>query len=139
MRKALKTSLIAAGLSLIASLPAVQAADCDSLNTQSAINQCISEQYKSSDAELNKLYKEIGNRLKDDKDALIAMRTAQRAWVSFRDAECDFAAIHSQGGSIHSMLITSCRTELTQVRIKDFNNYLSCPEGNLGCPVPSEN
>lgn len=91
---------------------------------------------KALNAELNKLYKEISNRLKDDADTLKALRNAQRAWISFRDAECDFAAINTQGGSIHSMLITTCRNELTQARIKNFNTYLSCEEGDMSCPVP---
>lgn len=136
MKKILNTGLIALGFSLMANAALVQAADCDSLTNQNAINQCISNEYKSSDAELNKLYKEISTRLKDNADTLKALRTSQRAWIGFRDAECDFAAINTQGGSIHAMLITSCRNELTQARIKDFNNYLSCQEGDMRCPVP---
>ncbi|MBW4789527.1 lysozyme inhibitor LprI family protein [Alcaligenes faecalis subsp. faecalis] len=136
MKKALNTGLIALGLSLMASASSVQAADCGSMTNQNAMNQCFSNEYKNSDAELNKLYKEIGNRLKDDADTLKALRNAQRAWISFRDAECDFAAINTQGGSIHSMLITTCRNELTQARIKNFNTYLSCEEGDMSCPVP---
>ncbi|MGO3843685.1 MAG: lysozyme inhibitor LprI family protein [Alcaligenes pakistanensis] len=138
MKKALHTGLIALGLSVMASISSVQAADCDSLTDQSAINQCVNNEYKSTDAELNKLYKEISTRLKDDGDNLKALRNAQRAWVSFRDAECDFAAFKTQGGSVHPMLITSCRNELTQTRVKDFKTYLSCQEGDLGCPVPPE-
>ncbi|CAM5451513.1 lysozyme inhibitor LprI family protein [Alcaligenes faecalis] len=136
MKKALNTGLIALGLSLMAGASSVQAADCDSLTNQNAINQCFSNEYKNSDAELNKLYKEISHRLKDDADTLKALRNAQRAWISFRDAECDFAAINTEGGSIHSMLITTCRNELTQARIKNFNTYLSCEEGDMSCPVP---
>jgi hypothetical protein len=34
------------------------------------------------------------------------------------------------------MLITTCRNELTQARIKNFNTYLSCEEGDMSCPVP---
>lgn len=138
MTKALNTGLIALGFSLLAIAPSAHAADCDSLSNQSAMNQCINNEYKASDAELNKLYKEISQRLKDDQDTLKALRTSQRAWVSFRDAECDFAAINTQGGSIHSMLITSCRNELTQARVKDFTKYLSCQEGDISCPVPAE-
>lgn len=136
MKKALNTGLITLGLGLMTSPPFAQAADCDSMSNQNAMNQCISNEYKNSDAELNKLYKEISHRLNDNADALKALRNSQRAWISFRDAECDFAAINTQGGSIHSMLITSCRNELTQARIKNFNTYLSCEEGDMSCPVP---
>lgn len=136
MKKALKTGLITLGFGLMTSASFVQAADCDSMTDQNAMNQCISNEYKNSDAELNKLYNEISHRLKDGADTLQALRNTQRAWISFRDAECDFTTINARGSSIHSMLITSCRNELTQARIKNFNTYLSCEEDDMNCPVP---
>jgi len=96
------------------------------------------EDFKSADAELNKLYKEITARLADDSAKLHLLTVAQRGWIAFRDAECAFAASGVEGGSAYPEIVESCKTDLTQKRIADFNTYLSCEEGDLACPVPAE-
>ena len=45
--------------------PLAQADECDSANTQSDMNQCAGKQFKAADQELNKLYQQINQRLKD--------------------------------------------------------------------------
>ncbi len=137
MKKTLNTGLIALGLSLMASASSVQAADCDSMSNQNAMNQCFSNEYKNSDAELNKLYKEIRSRLKDDADTAKLLVSAQKAWIAYRDAECVFTSAASAGGSIYPMIVSQCRDGITRKRIKDFKGYLSCEEGDMSCPVPA--
>jgi uncharacterized protein YecT (DUF1311 family) len=68
------------------------AEDCDAPNRSRAeLNDCYGNAYKASDAELNSIYKQIEGRLKDDQVTTKLLVTAERAWVSFRDAECDFS------------------------------------------------
>ena len=54
--------------------------------------ECYGNAYKRADAELNILYRQITARLKDDKATAKLLVAAQRAWVAFRDAECNFSA-----------------------------------------------
>lgn len=114
-------------------------ADCaDDAATQSELDDCASQSFAKSDRALNGLYREIMQRLGKDTDEGRMLIAAQRAWIAFRDAECDFAASGVEGGSIYPMTVVNCRDTLTQRRIDDLKFYLSCEEGDTSCPVPPQ-
>jgi uncharacterized protein YecT (DUF1311 family) len=92
----------------------------------------------AADAKLTKTYSEIMKRLSDDADGRKLLQAAQRAWIAFRDAECDFSTAESQGGSIHPMLVSGCLQGLTEARAGQLGSYLECEEGDMSCPVPAE-
>ncbi len=108
-------------------------AACGPEATQTELNICAGAEFDAADAELNELYKQLTARLGADKASLVA---AQRAWVAYRDAECDFVASGVVGGSIHSMIRGECLSDLTRARSADFKSFLACEEGDLSCPVP---
>lgn len=118
-------------------LPAKAEDKCANAQTQAAMNACAGSAYKQSDAELNRLYKEISQRLlNNDEDALKLLVKAQRAWIAYRDAECTFAASPSAQGSIYPVIYAQCLKTITDARIDAFTTYLNCEEGDMGCPVP---
>ena len=117
--------------------PAADGCDAPGLS-QAELNDCYGNAYKKADAELNVLYRQITARLKDDKATTKLLVAAQRAWVAFRDAECDFSASGVSGGSAHGMILAICLVRLTAKRIDDFKDYLKCQEGALDCPVPAK-
>ncbi|SFU23045.1 lysozyme inhibitor LprI family protein [Mesorhizobium sp. YR577] len=126
------------GTAATAPLSGVIADECDNVGGgQAGLNECYGKVFKKADAELNKLYKEIEGRLKDDPDTQKNLVAAQRAWVSYRNAECDLQT--SGGGSIVGTTYPICQTGLTQSRIEDFKNYLKCEEGDMSCPIPAAN
>ncbi|MCA0276548.1 MAG: lysozyme inhibitor LprI family protein [Proteobacteria bacterium] len=129
-----------AGLLALAAVPAAYAVDdCSGASNQAAMTECADKALIASDAELNALYKQIQGRLKDDQAASKLLVGAQRAWVAFRDAECEFSSSGVAQGSIYPMTVLQCRDGMTELRIKDFQNYLKCDEGDTSCPVPSAN
>jgi uncharacterized protein YecT (DUF1311 family) len=112
--------------------------DCNVPNlSQADLSNCYGNVYKASDAQLNALYKQIEGRLADD-TATRLLVTAERTWLAFRDAECDFSTSAASGGHIRPMLVTICLDRLTSKRINDFKTYLKCEEGALDCPVPAQ-
>jgi uncharacterized protein YecT (DUF1311 family) len=117
-------------------LSIARAEDCSKAMTQTEMNACANEAYKKSDAELNALYKQILERLRNDANATQQLVSAQRAWIAFRDAECTFVASPSTGGSIHPMVLSYCRERLTSARVTDLKSYLRCEEGDVMCPLP---
>lgn len=131
-------TLVALSTALI-SLPAFAAIDCDKAEDQATMNQCANEDLVRADKQLNENYKKIEKRLTDDDDTKKLLITSQRAWMKFRDAECNFSASGTSGGSVHPMMVVMCRTVLTSDRNKQLSDYLKCEEGDLSCPVPSEN
>lgn len=128
-------SLLLAGAVVLLS-GAASAQDCSDPQTQLDMNMCANGSFQKADKELNDKYQQILSRLADDADAAGLFRTAQRAWVPFRDAECAFVASTYEGGSMQPMVLSGCLEEMTRKRIADFDGYLTCGEGE--CPVPSE-
>ena len=68
------------------------AVDCANASDQATMNQCAGQDFKAADKELNTLYQQITGRLKDNPDGKKLLVSAQRAWLGFRDAECQYQA-----------------------------------------------
>lgn len=62
------------------------------------------------------------------------LRSAQRAWISFRDLECKFQSAGVQGGSVYPMIHAQCVERLTRERTSQLMASSQCPEGDLSCP-----
>lgn len=122
-------------LMLLAS-PAV-AQECAG-TTQTELNMCANDAYVAADKALNATYQDISGRLGDAANVRAKLIASERAWIAFRDAQCDFAASGVDGGSVAPMIVTDCRTSLTLVRQADLATYLTCAEGDLSCPVPAK-
>jgi uncharacterized protein YecT (DUF1311 family) len=134
----MRHTIFASLLVLLPASPAALAADCANATDQATMNECADAGFKKSDAELNALYKKIEQRLKDNGEAKKMLVAVQRAWVSFRDAECNFSASAVAGGSMYPMTYAACLDGLTQKRVRDFEAYLKCEEGDTSCPVPAQ-
>jgi uncharacterized protein YecT (DUF1311 family) len=92
-------ALLCAILSVASAARAAECAD----QTQNGLDVCADAAYKKADAALNAAYKEIIRRLKDDAATTKMLVAAQRTWIAYRDAECDFSSSANAGGSIYPM------------------------------------
>lgn len=128
--------VIAAAAILLAALPAMAQQDCPD-DSQAGLNQCAGDAYKKADAALNATYKQVMARLKDSEAAAKSLVAAQRAWIAYRDAECDFMSSGVEGGSARPMIVAQCLEQLTTQRADDLKALLNCEEGDLSCPVPA--
>jgi uncharacterized protein YecT (DUF1311 family) len=122
-----------------AALPGAAAAqECDRADeSQTGMNICAATDYRAADAELNQTYDKIVKRLGADEATKKRLKEAQRAWIAFRDAECDFATSGSRDGSIYPMIQAQCLEGLTSARSEQLSGYLDCEEGDMSCPVPA--
>ena len=127
----------AAALALVLT-PLAAAAKCDAEATQAELNACTGAAFEAADRELNTLYGTMKARLAGDDQTLTLMTLAQRAWIAWRDAECDFTAAGVATGSIYPTIRGQCLTDLTTARVADFHRLLSCEEGDLSCPLPPQ-
>ncbi|WP_352575388.1 lysozyme inhibitor LprI family protein [Mesorhizobium sp. M0019] len=136
----MKTAMLTAAIVLAMPAFAFAQDKCyDAAKDQADPNECADAASKKSDKKLNELYQQIETRLNDDADTRTLLVQAQRDWVKFRDAECSFQTAGAAGGSVMPMLIAECMDSLTQSRVKDFEGYLKCREGDASCPVPAAN
>lgn len=99
--------------------------------TQSDMNQAANADYKKADARLNKVYREVLNKLEASQKT--DLKAAQNAWIQYRDLDCKFQSSGAQGGSIQAMLIAGCLTDKTQARADELNTLLQCKEGDVSC------
>ncbi|MDX6914283.1 lysozyme inhibitor LprI family protein [Pectobacterium carotovorum] len=123
-------------IALFALLPLTQvaAADCGNASTQLDMSQCAADEYKKVDGELNRLYQDVVKRLVIEEHKAL-LKSAQRKWIAYRDADCEFQTFPTEGGSLHGMLYSQCLTQKTAERVKEFKSMLSCKEGDLSCPL----
>src|SRR5262245_24058654 len=85
---------------------------CANAQAQSEMNQCAYDDFQKADAELNRVYQQL--LLKTDREE--KLKAAQRAWVAFRDADCEYDASDSAGGSLEPLLRYSCYETATKTR-----------------------
>ncbi|CAB3764285.1 lysozyme inhibitor LprI family protein [Paraburkholderia solisilvae] len=117
---------------LLACAPAFAAQpNCANATDQATLTQCANNSLKASDAKLNQTFRALLAKVsKPGKDKL---QKSQRAWIAWRDAQCDFNASGSRDGSIHGMALASCLDDLTQAQTKLLNSQLHCEEGDTTC------
>lgn len=126
----MKIHFAIAGLLLAATAHADEK-NCADLNTQMEITICEGKKLEKADAALNDAYTKLSKKVSAENKAKLV--ETQRAWMKFRDAQCDFETLGTTGGSIHPMEVAICRAELTRAQTKRLLHQLDCDEGDPTC------
>ena len=103
---------------LLGTAPAAAKDACDSAVSQNEMSRCAEDALGRADKVLNKVYQDTMRGLDDHGRDLL--KTSERAWVAFRDAECIYQSESNEGGSIYPMVYAGCQTDLTKARIKQL-------------------
>lgn len=105
--------------------------NCKDPQAQQEMNYCSEVDFEAADKQLNAVYKKaMASQVELDKQsaeidpsyvgAVKALKKAQRAWIDYRDGHCDGMGYQAVGGSMQPMLISGCKTGLTNNRIKEL-------------------
>lgn len=81
---------------------------------------CIGSETKRQDTRLNKAYKEVMAQLSPARNK--ELQAAQRAWIKFRDANCNFYA-DPEGGTMATVSSNDCFMSATASRAKELENF----------------
>ncbi|MBN3852117.1 DUF1311 domain-containing protein [Paraburkholderia sp. Ac-20340] len=130
----MRLNVLCASVVLLAVALPCLAAQPECLNnapTQRAMDECVGRTMKASDQHLNETYRAL--LAKVGKDGGARLRKAQRAWLTWRDAQCSFSTMGTSGGSINASMYGLCIDELTQEQTKRLDAQLHCKEGDLSC------
>ncbi|OHV81358.1 lysozyme inhibitor LprI family protein [Ensifer sp. LCM 4579] len=114
--------------------------NCQEAVTQMDLNICAHRDYEAADMELNSIYrqaiaamqetdKELGDINAAHVGAVGALKKAQRAWIGYRDGQCELAGFEARGGSMEPMLVSGCLADLTRKRTAELKELLE-PAGN---------
>lgn len=128
----MRSPILAVALALLVAGPAMAAEKIDCSAPQATHDQlfCGEKDLEIADAALNKAYKQALARIAasvdqekpyDAKSWEAALRTAQRAWVAFREADCkgDLPFLWT-GGTATGPAVLSCLIDMTKARTRDL-------------------
>jgi uncharacterized protein YecT (DUF1311 family) len=79
---------------------------------------CESDEYDRLDKVLNTTYRGLLPKLEADRRTLL--QDSERAWVSFRDAQCFYEKSRDEGGTLETAAYYSCLRQMTADRIKEL-------------------
>jgi uncharacterized protein YecT (DUF1311 family) len=98
------------------------AAPCDNAQSQGELNRCEALNFQIADKRLNAAYKKVVSGL--DGSLKQKLVKAQRLWIQFRDANCDYERGGVDGGGATLMIYYGCLAQTTTARTKTFEGYL---------------
>ncbi len=127
------------GLSLCATVALAQdegsEPDCNEAMAQVELSICADREYKAADGALNAAYKQaMATAHQIDEAALDmgpdyvgaveALKHAQRAWIGYRDGQCELAGFKARGGTMESLLVLDCLADLTRKRTAELHAFV---------------
>ncbi|PWW01740.1 uncharacterized protein YecT (DUF1311 family) [Hoeflea marina] len=131
--KATLLGLAVAGLLPVAASLAEDLPDCNDPQDQMSMTYCAGVDYETADQALNALWPSVVAAAKANDESvadqarsmgvpttLQALRAAQHAWISFRDAQCEYEAYAAFGGTMQPMLGSLCLARMTNERIAEL-------------------
>ncbi len=108
------------------------APDCSAPTTQTDMNRCAFEDFLAANGAQAAVLKGLDRGLAaPDRQRL---RTAQKTWIAWRTAQCEFETGSSRGGSAHEQARWRCAAKLTRGRTAALDKLANCPEGDIACP-----
>lgn len=106
------------------------AVDCKTAITTPDVNECERITHLKVEDHLNKVYQRVIKSLErpdtetegysEIKKRLV---TAQRAWVKFREADCEAVYAREMAGTARTVMYLSCMKTHAETRIKELEKY----------------
>lgn len=111
--------------------PYAMAKECRELQTQADMNICEGKKLGAADAQLNAVYNKLTAKVSAAGKAKLI--DAQRAWIKYRDLQCEFDAFGTNGGSINGSMVTQCVAEMSRAQTKILARQLNCEDTDPSC------
>jgi len=118
---------------LAAAPAAAQDWDCAKADDlpQQGMNWCAYEDWQAADKALNAVWPKVRAAVKKNDAELkavdpslvgadAALMKAQRAWIDYRDGQCEGEGFYARGGSLEPLLVTTCKTRMTSERTEEL-------------------
>lgn len=98
------------------------------IETTVEMRESASKDLKAADAMLNQVYSQLLSKIQDSNQKA-KLRTAQRAWLKYRDTQAQFEASFYSGGSIQPQIFTTCLAATTKKRVQELLSVLNTEFG----------
>lgn len=109
---------------------AAETIKCNESGNQAELNACAADDFTRADKELNETYRALITKEAKNQIFITKLRAAQRAWVTFRDAELEAAFACEKDnprlcwGSMYPMRFAHLKADLTTERSKRLKQML---------------
>jgi len=107
--------------------------------TQLATNESACAAFSQADKALNSTYQQVLARYKSDPVFIAKLKTTQRAWLKYRDAQLDMRypdfttspqALSNYGTAL-PMCLCTVQADMTQARVAQLRLWLNGQEGDV--------
>jgi uncharacterized protein YecT (DUF1311 family) len=104
---------------------------CNDGGTMIEMAACARDDFNAADAELNRAYRQLLTAGAKERTFIANLRTAQKAWIKFRDAELEakFACENQDNRTCWGSMITldwpAYKTMLTRERTRQLDKLLA--------------
>lgn len=110
--------------------------DCSKAQTQTELNECACKQFQTSEAEMNRVYRELLSSRAKDSLVVAKLKNAQRAWLAFRNAQLELLYPETANpkltyGSAFPMCHCMAKREMTEERTKQLRQLLQNKDGDV--------
>ena len=116
---------------LLATQVGAKELDCENALTTRDMEKCIAIDFDKTEVTLNQTYQHLVKQLTQpdtEQENYTEYRNkllnAQRAWIKFRDADCETQYALNSSGSIRNIVYLSCKQQRAKQRISELNRYL---------------
>ncbi len=124
----LATLFCMVGSSLVyAAVPVDQETSCSSAMTTAAMRECENLRYEKAERDLDLAYARLMNKL--DSTGKEKLKTAQDAWLLFRQAEAEFEANGASGGTLYPLIKITVLADMTLARVAELRKIFSATTG----------
>lgn len=118
---------LAIAISLVGHLAACSAyaLNCQSALSTPDLNECAQQEQRAVEAKLNQVYQKALKSVSEptteqDAETKRKLIQAQRAWVKFRDADCEAVYSRFADGSMRNIMFMGCMQQHAERRIADL-------------------
>lgn len=120
---------------------------CNKAQSQIELNQCSDQQYRRDDDRLNRVYRKAlefiqkdladARQQKDaeeekyDQTSIEKLKATEKAWIQYRDLQCDASLHQTGGGSMSPMIWNFCMALATRHRIEELKQVYEVDDRKL--------
>ncbi|WP_287815523.1 lysozyme inhibitor LprI family protein [Pseudomonas sp.] len=112
-------------------LAAAPKPDCANASTTPEMTQCAALDADAAEAKLNATYKQLIQNLSQPdteseqySETRQKLQIAQRAWIKFRDADCEAVYQANSGGTLRGLAALGCKRNRAEQRTRELQDYL---------------
>ncbi|UCR87597.1 lysozyme inhibitor LprI family protein [Pseudomonas chlororaphis] len=107
--------------------------ECDNIKLSAQVDLCVKERKDSADTRLNESYKELVSQVRSQYTTsselgdlyLEKLKGAQRAWLKYRDANCELEAFEVEvGRPAHITIVNNCVARMSEERTAYLNGVM---------------